>query len=71
MKVSVSAPTFERPTTTRVLIESFLAQDHGDQELILLDYLRAPSQARLVGVTSPGGDPKSWQDAVGRTGGIE
>jgi len=29
MKVSVCVPAFERPETTRLLIESFLAQDHA------------------------------------------
>ena len=48
MKVSLCVPTFERPATTRILIESFLAQDHGDRELCIADDSRSDAIERLV-----------------------
>lgn len=48
MKVSVCVPTFERPDTMRILIESFLAQDHADRELSIADDSRSDAVERLV-----------------------
>ena len=48
MKVSVCVPTFERPETTRLLIESFLAQDHADRELSIADDSKSDAVERLV-----------------------
>jgi|GEM_PF-6998006 len=48
MKVSVCVPTFERPETMRLLIESFLAQDHADRELSIADDSRSDAVERLV-----------------------
>ena len=48
MKVSVCVPAFERPETTRLLIESFLAQDHANRELSIADDSRNDAVERLV-----------------------
>jgi len=37
VRVSVCVPAFERPQMTRLLIESFFAQDHADRELVIGD----------------------------------
>lgn len=52
MKVSVCVPTFERPSTTRLLIESFLAQDHGVRELIVSDDSASEDIEHLVAAYS-------------------
>ena len=48
MKVSVCVPAFERPESTRLLIESFLAQDHADRELVITDDSRSDVVQRIV-----------------------
>lgn len=48
MKISVCVPTFERPGTTRLLIESFLAQDYDDRELVIADDSNTDAVERLV-----------------------
>lgn len=48
MRVSVCVPTFERPETTRLLIESFLAQDHPNRQLSIADDSRNDAIERLV-----------------------
>lgn len=48
MKVSVCVPAFERPETTRLLIESFLAQDHADRELVIADDSRTDVVEQIV-----------------------
>ncbi|MHB1715761.1 MAG: glycosyltransferase family 2 protein, partial [Acidimicrobiales bacterium] len=48
MKVSVCVPAFERPESTRLLIESFLAQDHADRELVIADDSRSDVVQRIV-----------------------
>lgn len=52
MRVSVCVPTFERPATTGILIESFLAQDYGDRELIIADDSASESIKHLVAAYS-------------------
>lgn len=48
MRVSVCVPTFERPKTTELLIESFLAQDYADRELVIADDSRSDVVSQIV-----------------------
>jgi hypothetical protein len=48
MRVSVCVPAFERPETTRLLIESFLAQDYADRELVIADDSRSDAVEQIV-----------------------
>lgn len=52
MKVSVCVPAFERPDTTRLLVESFLAQDHIDRELVITDDSRTEAVEGVIGAYS-------------------